>query len=93
MVEYNTLVLDQKQTMHNKIAEAMTEAYDQIHDKEQRILDCIEADPRKSYVEDMSMYVDIRVFGTEKFWKIKFMRFLNESAQKLKRIFNNSVRP
>ena len=79
--------------MHNKIAEAMTKAYDQILDKEQRLLDRIEADPRKSYVEDMSMYVDIRVFGTTKFWKIKFMRFLNESAQKLKRIFNNSVGP
>ena len=89
--EYNALVLREKQRMQNKIALAMTEAYNQIQQKEQRILDCIEADPRKSYVEEMSINVDIRVFGTKKFWKIN--KFLNESAQKLKRNFNNSVGP
>ena len=77
----------QKQILDTKIARATDEAYDQIELKKQRIMDRIEADPRKSYVDDMSIYVDIRVFGTTKFWIIEAKMFLNQSIQKLKRFF------
>lgn len=69
----------------------MTQAYNQIELKKQRIMDRIEADPRKSYVDDMSILVDIRVFGTIKFWSIKAKIFLNQSLQKLNRLFRNAV--
>ena len=52
---------EQKQILDNEIAAATIEAYNQIELKKQRIMDRIEADPRKSYVEDMSIHVDIRV--------------------------------
>ena len=87
--EYNSRVANERQLLQDKINSAMTEAYNQIHQKEQRILDCIEADPRASYVTDMSVNVDIRVYGTTKFWKIKLRRFINQLVRK----FQNSVAP
>lgn len=81
---------EQKQMLDNEIAAATIEAYNQIELKKQRIMDRIETDPRKSYVEDMSIRVDIRVYGTTKFWIINAKMFLNESIQKLKRFFRNA---
>ena len=52
--DYNVLMVRQKQILDTKIARATDEAYDQIELKKQRIMDRIEADPRKSYVNDMS---------------------------------------
>ena len=74
----------QKHILDTKIARATDEAYDQIELKKQRVMDRIETDPRKSYVEDMSIRVDIRVYGKTKFWIIKAKMFLNQSIQKLK---------
>ena len=89
---YNILMAEQKQILDNEIAAATIEAYNQIELKKQRIMDRIEADPRKSYVGDMSIHVDIRVYGTTKFWIIKAKMFLNQSIQELKRFFNNACR-
>ena len=91
--EYHILVIRQKQILQNEVARAMTEAYHQIELKNQRILNCIEADPRNSFVQDMSINVDIRVYGTTKFWKLKSKQFINKATQKLKRSFTNSVQP
>ena len=89
--EYNVLKVRQKQILDDKIAAAIIQAYNQIEFKKQRIMDRIEADPRKSFVEDMSIHVDIRVFGTTKFWGIKAKKFLNQSFQKLDRLFRSAV--
>ena len=90
---YNVLMVEQKEMLDNQIAEATYEAYNQIELKKQRIMDRIEADPRKSYVEDMSIYIDVPVFGTTKFWMIKAKMFLNQSMQKLKKFFTNTIWP
>ena len=88
--DYNVLMVRQKQILDTKIARATDEAYNQIELKKQRIMDRIEADPRKSYVDDMSIHVDIRVYGTTKFWIIEAKMFLNQSIQKLKGFFGNA---
>ena len=89
--EYNILKVRQKQILDDKIAAAMIQAYNQIELKKQRIMERIEADPRKSFVGDISIHVDICVFGRTKFWGIKAKNFLNQSFQNLDRLFRNAV--